>query len=313
MVVASTICKLLVLLVDALSDCVRLSEIERCSGHVGITSDRNQVLVNRSGPAGIDGHHVVENGAFALALEVEERMVREVDVGRGIGAGPVGHDKLIVGSEFVFHSDDNVARIAVLPVRMDITQENGCGIRCNHIPNDHIKSFQPAVKGLAVVVLRQGVCRAVNFDLTSGKTVGIRPHTGTEETLSVVVHIFVDVVIAKDDILHPSLPVRGPEGHDTGSEIGHLHSQVSVGECVETDRLPVDLGRKILLRKELYALITRTGCQEGGNRQKCKIKFFHIRICLFSMVLPPKKGRIFNVAPNLAIFFYFNNGSVQKQ
>ena len=123
------------------------------------------------------------------------------------------------------------------------------------------------MKSLAVVVLRQGVCRAVNLDLASGKTVGVRPHTGTEETLAGVVYIPVYVVIAENHILHPSLPVRSPETYDSRTVIRHLHCQITVGEGVETDRFPVNLSCKIFLGKKLYALVTRAGGQEGGNRQ----------------------------------------------
>ena len=72
--------------------------------------------------AGIDRQHVVEHRAVAFALEVEERVVREVRDGGLVGRGLVVHAEFVVGGERVGHLDIQIAREPVLSVGMEVMQ-----------------------------------------------------------------------------------------------------------------------------------------------------------------------------------------------
>ena len=72
MIVSCTVLELLVLHIDILTDCLRLTEIERSSRHICNLTCWNEHGVYGSGLRCIDVEHMVIDGAVALSLEVEE-------------------------------------------------------------------------------------------------------------------------------------------------------------------------------------------------------------------------------------------------
>ena len=92
-VVACPVRELLVFLAYALSDCMRFPEVERRALHR--CNLRNRVFVNRNVCGGVDNHLVVKNCPVALALEVEERMVRDVEICRFVGRRTIVEDKVV--------------------------------------------------------------------------------------------------------------------------------------------------------------------------------------------------------------------------
>ncbi len=77
-IIATGIFKLLVVIVDSLSDSGRSTEVKRGSLDARIFPKRNAERINRRVGAGIHVHDIVENGSVCIALEMEERVIGDV-------------------------------------------------------------------------------------------------------------------------------------------------------------------------------------------------------------------------------------------
>ena len=241
-VVTAAVAQLFVVGPDALADGMRLAEIERRARYVGDLTRGDQHRIDGRGAAGVDRQHVVEDGAVAFALEVEEGVVREVHDGGFVGRGVVVDAELVSGRERVGHANLQVARESLFAVGVRVGQHEPVVGGRYHVPDDAVQSVQTSVERLSVVVLRQGVFHAVEREAAAGDAVGIGAHDGAEEALAGVVDVAGERVVAQYDILVTALAVRGPERYDTGAVVGDLHGHVAGMQRVEFDGFAVDPG-----------------------------------------------------------------------
>ena len=118
-----------------------------------ILSGWDEYGVHRGGGVGENGQLVVEDGAVALALEVENAVVGEVERAGLVAVGPVAYYKAVVGSEGVADLHMDVAREAVQSLLAAETHGQGTVSPVNYVPDQQIDSLEASVEGLAVVVL----------------------------------------------------------------------------------------------------------------------------------------------------------------
>ena len=156
----------------------------------------------------------------------------DVDMGRLVCLSHIIHPELILRGQGIYHGDLSVTRHTILAVRAKIRQNYLVFSYIIHIPHYHIQSLETAMKSLAVVVLREIIGLLPNGVCTACDTVRVWSYDSSEETLARIVDIIIDVVVSQDYILVASVPVRSPESHDAGSEIGHLHCKVSCLQCI---------------------------------------------------------------------------------
>lgn len=280
-VVTAAVLELLVVGIDTLADHVRLAEIERRALDGAYLARGNQTLVGGGDGIGLDGQHIVGDGAAALALEVEERVVRHVNDGRSVSLGQIEHLKLVVGGEGVGHGNVEVARETVLAVGRQIVQHDRVGFDVHHIPHDHIHTAVAAVQGLAVAVLRSVVLLAVERETAAVDAVGHAAHHGAEKTLARIVDIAVEFVVTQHYVGHLTVAVGGPQRHHARAEIGHLHGQVAVGKRVKRHGLAVDHGLEILLLHQIEPVGIRLSAAASRCESQCgegKNKSFHISL-----------------------------------
>ena len=111
----------------------------------------------------------------------------------------------------------------------------------DHLPRDVVESVQSSVKGIdPVVIVRDIVSDSVNGEGCASDPVCHRADTGAEETLACRIDIFGDGPASDNDVRQVPVPVRSEQGHDTASEVGDLHRDVTRAESVEGDRNVVD-------------------------------------------------------------------------
>src|SRR6516164_3252549 len=183
LIVASAKIQLLIVVPDAGSDLHRLLEIERSAGHGPQFASRNQTLVDWSEPARSDHQFVPQDVAGSTILEVEVRMLREIDDRRFIRLSSIFDLQPVRVHQGVGHRAAERSRIVFLSVLAGVGQPQGrsvAGLDLLGLPDHLIESLASPVEGVWAVVLRELVLDAVDCESAPGDTVAIAADQGAK-------------------------------------------------------------------------------------------------------------------------------------
>ena len=250
-VVAAAVAELLklflcVVVLDALADGNRSAEVHRCSLYVGNLSGGDEGSVYWSIFRCFNLQLMVVDGALACSVEVEERVVSQVQDGLLVGLGVVGDDELVVVGQFIGHGHVECAGITHLSVNRFIGQHELLRAFLYGIPYHHVEALVAAVQRVGTVVHGNSVFHAVESELAFGNAVAIASDGCSEEALALVVDVGVDVIVAEHDVGEVTVTVGSEELDHAATEVGHGHLQtIGVFQGVEVNLLAVNLGLEI--------------------------------------------------------------------
>ena len=185
-----------------------------------------------------------ENGKKDLILDTMQKLISEKS------------------SQAISVSD--IAREAVLSVRMEVREDYRSVADGHYIPYDHVDSFHTAMQGLPLVILGEIIFLPVKDEPASGNPVGIRSHHCPEKAFARIVRITPDIVVPELDILIVSIPVRDPQAHDPGTEIRHLHDQIPVFQGIQGHGFPIHFSLEIRSRDQLHLRLFSRAARKHG-------------------------------------------------
>ena len=236
---------MLVVGANVVANAVLFAEVERRILHARELARSQDVLIDGGHVARIDLQFVVEDGAVALALQVEEGMVRKVAQRRGIGSGRIADNKLIVMRQGVTHGHIEVAWETVLAIGKNGVHLYHAVVDRNHIPNTFVCTSEAAMQRVLAVILSQLILNIIQSEFGIGNAVGATPNDGTQITLAFVVQILLDTVVTKNNILETTAIVRHPKGDHTTAVVGDLHRQKTIAQGIKRNLLAVHLSIEV--------------------------------------------------------------------
>src|SRR5882724_1481847 len=241
---------LLLILIDASTDCCRRRKIKRSSLHRAKFAGRDQSGVDGGELVGVQQQAMLEDVAISLPRQIEVGVVCEIDDGFLVrGRGVVNHQRILLG-ERVNHLDGEISGKSLFHVFAEIRQlqrgSGGAGYVLRG-PDPLVETDVAAMQSVFPVVLGKRVGRFPNRKLAVGDAVAVAAYNGAE--IALASRIIFDLVVTEDDVVEFT-PVIGHLERDHSPSIvsnGRFHA-VLVGERVEIDGLTVrGLAERLLL------------------------------------------------------------------
>ncbi len=215
---------------EPLGEDAGLPEVERGSGDGCDGAERDQVLVDGEVAGARDPQHVVEDGAAALAGEVEVGVVGEVDDGGRVGDGPVLDAQLAAGVEQVGDLGGQRTGEALVPGGAVQAQPDADPAFLPDgfaVPQPGGVAVGSAVQGVAGVLGGESVDGAVQGQQAAGDPVGVAADGGAE--VGGGAGQFGDAHAAEDDVGAETVPVGRVQGVEPGAEAEHLGEDAAGG------------------------------------------------------------------------------------
>ena len=213
------------------ADGLGVDKVHRSAGDGFGVAERNLGRVGRE----IFGGKELELMVFdaSLVVEVEIRMVGQVDHGRGVALRREGKPEGVVLVPLV--AGDGLQRAGVTRFSVfGIVQEfNGIPVG-PALPHLVLEAVRAAVQVVGTVVDRQFVRLAVQGETAVGDAVG--KTSGAFAGTGAVREIAHRIIVAEDDIVQPTVPVRDHDADNAGTDAGEFDiSAGSVGQAVFED------------------------------------------------------------------------------
>mmetsp|Transcript_24519 Transcript_24519/g.60599 ORF Transcript_24519/g.60599 Transcript_24519/m.60599 type:complete len:343 (-) Transcript_24519:31-1059(-) len=192
-------------------------------------------LIDGREAARLDLQLVLQYRALAVALEVEIRVIGQVDHRLGLGRR-LDVEPQTVWFQPICGSDGELARKALLTVGTDILEPQlsvGC---IEHAPEFLIEALRPAVQHVGRVVLGDFDGAAVKGEGCVTDAVGIPTNNATKVwTLGLVV---ICTVKSAHDVTVVSVFVFGPDSYDCGSIVCDAHGlYLRTGRILQHEQL----------------------------------------------------------------------------
>ena len=237
-------------IVDTGADERRHAEIERRTGHRGDFARRDKRRIDRRKTIGANGQIVIVYRPYTGSMQIEKRMVREIDHRAFVSRSRMGHGQCAVVVELIGQFDIQRTGKSLFSVFGAVTEHDFPRIGIYDIPDDHVESLVTAVQRIGPVVGRERAECTVQREPRTGYTVGEAPDRGAEEALTDIMRISVEIVVTEHDVFEAARFVGSPELDDTSAEIGDGDFQsVPVFQVIEVgffaadgrlERCPID-------------------------------------------------------------------------
>lgn len=234
------------LIVNAVADGGRCTEIKRRALHIEHLASDGDIGINSGELVGVKGKHLVKAVLGAVATEVEVAVVGEVEDRSLVGGGLILDLQCVIVGEGVGYLHLNVAGIAVLAVRTLGGELYVLLIELVGLPDTVVESDgAAAVQAVGAIVDRELVALAVKGELPLGDTVAVATDEGTEvAALCTVLLVVGDVVMAEAYVAQCVLLVGHHDADDAAAEVGeaYLHA-VLIGQDIECCAVGLEVGR----------------------------------------------------------------------
>lgn len=197
--------------IDAFADDVRVREVERCANNRFEMTGGDEIGIHWRVMAGPDLNDVAEDIAISLAAEVEIAVIRQVDIGGGVGGGTIRQaEARRTFEQLVPHRHGQVAGEVLLTIGADPAQRDSKRISVDFgIPDVAVEAHGAAVQTVGAVVLRKCVGLAIECELAVGDAVGIA--TDQRSEVGTLLHVVVQVVEAQHHIVELAAAIRHGE------------------------------------------------------------------------------------------------------
>lgn len=199
-VVAVAVAELFEIGIEARPDRCRTAEIHRRAfdGHQAAGGDERRI----DGREEIGGDHqlMVVDRRPARPVQVEERVVREVDDRTAVGRGLVCDDEAVVVGQLVGHRNLQVPGVSLIAVGREAGQYDLLRRHLDDIPHNHVEALGTAVQAVGAVVQRQRILLPVERKSPCGDTIAVTADGGAEEPLSGLIDVSAEIVVPQHDV-----------------------------------------------------------------------------------------------------------------
>ena len=219
-------------IVYAAADSGRLCKVKRRAGYRFDLTGGNQRRIDRRVMVGVKLEEMVIDRSASLPVQVEVRVIGEVEHRGLVGRCAIGNPKS-VAVEYIGYRDLEVSRIAFLSIFGKVGQPEGGGVQLPCVPDDGVKTFLPAMERIGTVILIQRIFLSVELEFRMPDPVAIATDDGAEIGVRLV-EIFSDAVIAQDDVGRVAVLVGNDKAYDPGAVIGDGGRQIAVMQEVES-------------------------------------------------------------------------------
>lgn len=166
---------------------------------------------------------MVVDVADALAVQIEERMVRKVYDCVAVACRGVDYFKGVVVGKAVCHIDGERCGIAFVAVGREKAEFYFRFVRRNDVPNFHIEAVETAVKRIFAVVYGQLIRLSSERKPALCDAVAETPDCRAKKTLALVVYVFVERFVPEHYIGKFAVPVADKEFDHARAEVCDRH------------------------------------------------------------------------------------------
>ena len=170
---------------------------------------------------GCDHQLMVVDRRPARPVQVEERVVREVDDRTAVGRSLVCDDEAVVVGQLVGHRNLQVPGVSLIAVGREAGQYDLLRRHLDDIPHNHVEALGTAVQAVGAVVQRQRILLPVERKSPCGDTIAVTADGGAEEPLSGLIDVSAEIVVPQHDVREIAVAVGHPQFDDAAAEIGH--------------------------------------------------------------------------------------------
>ena len=209
-VVAVAVAELFEIGIEARPDRCRTAEIHRRAfdGHQAAGGDERRIDGREE--IGCDHQFMVVDRRPARPVQVEERVVREVDDRTAVGRGLVCDDEAVVVGQLVGHRNLQVPGVSLIAVGREAGQYDLLRRHLDDIPHNHVEALGTAVQAVGAVVQGQRILLPVERKAPCGDTVAVTADGGAEEPLSGLIDVSAEVVVPQHDVREIAVAVGHP-------------------------------------------------------------------------------------------------------
>ena len=229
-VVAAGDLQLLVVGPDARADHFRLGEIERRAGHRRQFAGRDQRLVHRRKPVGGDFHFLVQDIALVVTMQVEIRVIGQIQYGGLVGGSGV-IDTQRAALQRVPHCRSQRSRKSHVAVRAHQRELNAVR-NLLRLPYVLIESLGPAMQRVGSVIEGNLVSLAVDRELSSCNAVPVSPDNSAEIGF-VVGQVTLQRIVSENNVRQLSRAIRRLDAHQMRSVCHDSYFNLPAGQRVD--------------------------------------------------------------------------------
>ena len=235
MIVSVPLFQVDVVRIDRLADGTGRGEIEGRERDAAESADGDHRGIGGRDAVALDLQNVVENAAVALAVEVEIRVIGQVDRRLFIGYGMVENTELAI-LEDISHADVERPGIVLFAVGRDDGQAE---LVPHHLvfPDLFVEPDFAAVQVVAAVVAVELILRAVDREFALADAVAEPPDERAE--IAAVLFVPRHVVIAEDDVRRRAVLGGHDDALNDAAQIENGRSSLAVDEIEDKHFLPV--------------------------------------------------------------------------
>src|ERR1700722_3544064 len=187
-IVAVAEAELRVVGIDSLSDCMRLTKVERRAVHRFQFAGGNEGCVDRSEAGSVDLEHGIQNIAVALTLQVEIGMVGEIEDGVFVSGGGI-FDLQSAAAYGVAHMRGERAGKTLIAIFAHMGEFNTIR-NLFRLPDDLVEADQSSVQSVIAVVLRNVISVAIELEGAMRDTIRVAADDAAE--MRSLANIFLD-------------------------------------------------------------------------------------------------------------------------